>query len=75
MDTQRVFEMVYRRNPQRRKHSHRCIQCSRIVKDGETVVMVLMQRGSKVVHTKCDHLHPDFPTWTDAFKEWDVRGY
>ena len=74
MNPERVFDLEYRHDPRRRKHRHRCIQCQRIVASGERVTMVLLSRGSKVVHKECDDLHPDGITWTDAFRAWADQG-
>lgn len=57
MDTQ--FEMARRMPTQcwdaaysasRRKHHHRCRVCNRILKDGESVIMLRVQHGTKAIH-------------------------
>ena len=64
----RLFETIYAHD--RRKHSHRCRCCSRIIKTGERVLMMLVQRGTWALHAECaDKPHP-VGTWRQAFEIW-----
>lgn len=37
----------------RRKHRHRCQACSRIINEGERVVMWAVSKGSRALHIAC----------------------
>lgn len=47
-----MWKMVY--NSDRRKHNHRCQNCRKIVKPGETIFMVrTMGKKTRVLHEDC----------------------
>jgi hypothetical protein len=59
----------------RRKHSHRCVACSRIVGEGQEVIMLRQDRGSKVVHLyPCStNQHSPGVTYGEAFRLWGIE--
>jgi hypothetical protein len=74
-----TWETTYASN--RRKHSHRCRCCDRIIAEGERVLMVRLRgfRGNKTWAIHIDpcsgRLHsPDSGwTWRDAFTCWGTE--
>ena len=67
------WRMTY--SADRRKHSHRCVQCHRIVRSGQEVIMVRRNRGTYVVHVEpCSNLeHTNGFTYAEAFHFWGVE--
>jgi hypothetical protein len=58
----------------RRKHSHRCTVCRKIVADGAEVIMLREDKGSKVVHVEpCSaRQHSPGVDHAEAFRLWGV---
>jgi len=67
------WRMTY--SADRRKHSHRCVACSRIVGEGQEVIMLRQDRGSKVVHVDpCStNQHSPDVTYGEAFRLWGIE--
>src|SRR5262245_61215877 len=71
------WESSYRSD--RRKHSHRCRCCNRIIKDGERVLMIRLRgfRGNKTwalhIVACADQPHTNGWTWRDAFECWGTE--
>lgn len=51
----------------RRAHHHRCACCNRIIKDGDSVLMARVAKGTKCIHEEC----ATCPYGTDGFNYRD----
>ncbi len=69
-----TFECDYAHD--RREHRHRCRCCSRIIEDGEKVLMVRLQRKIWALHIACADKLNSQPhegwTWRDSFEAWGI---
>lgn len=67
-----LFPIMYKSD--RRKHSHRCRACWKIVEDGEKVFMLRVNRKTTVLHEACQNCgHTENNTWLDAFTCWAIQ--
>lgn len=65
---QRLFKVVYAHG--RRKHSHRCRACWKVMSAGDPALMLRLGRKTVVIHEECCGKPHPCGTWKDAMRTW-----
>lgn len=69
-----IWEVAYEAD--RRGHHHRCRCCNRVLKDGESALMVRVGgKKTYAIHQECGEKPHGTSAWTwrDAFAHWGVE--
>lgn len=67
----KLFEWIYRHTEGKRKHSHRCRCCWKVIQPGEAVIGLRLNAKTWMLHQACAHKpHTPTTTWCDAFEMW-----
>lgn len=68
----KLFAWVYQHTNARRKHSHRCRCCWKVIQPGEPVLVLRLDAHKTwMLHNSCEEAkHTETTNWRDAFEMW-----